>query len=75
MPPKLAEYLKQAEYCQAEALRARHPETQEAWLKLAQGWLHMEKRLATATETAKARQFDRITDAVGTGQTDSNSSH
>jgi hypothetical protein len=69
------EYLKQAEYCQAEALKARHVETQESWLKLAQGWLEMEKRVATPADTSEARRFDRMTDAIGTGQADSSSSH
>ena len=75
MTPKQQEYLKQAEVCRSEALRAQLPEFQEAWLKLAHGWLEMERRVAKPADSNEAAQFDRLTGAVGTGQEDSTTSH
>ena len=71
MDPKHAQYIQQAEHCQAEALKMQADDMREAWLRLAQGWLDMLPRKTTPVVV----EFDRMADSMGTGQEDSTSSH
>jgi hypothetical protein len=69
MDQKHEHYLQQAEVCRAEAMRMQTHEMREGWLKIAQAWLDMLPR------NPLRPQFDRMTDAMATGQEDSAHRH
>jgi hypothetical protein len=76
------EYRHQADFCERMARRAATPELKASWLRLAADWLALLRGSetgdggdGTGLATTAEQDFDDMTDAMGTGQEDSTSSH
>lgn len=67
-----AQYHERAEYCLSMAVRCANEELREGWLRAAQQWLEFASHLHPSSAEA---EFEAMSSAEGTGQTDWGSSH